>query len=288
VTYGVYPAAVTPFDERGRVDLPGVARLLSWFSANGCKGVVLAGTNGEGPSLSAPEKRELVRSATPVAEHLGLEAVLGIATSSLEEAVWLCKQAADAGCGTVLLMPPAYYREASEMAIERWFLHVLDRSAADVLLYNFPKRTGITLTPDLIGRLAGHARMIGIKDSSGSRENLSAYAAAVPGKLLYVGDEMLLPEALTAGWTGTISGAANVLARWLSQICSEWQQAQDSAEAKFEIMKPALSALRSLPQPAANKKALELMGVLERADVRLPLDPWNEVADLRQALDLAR
>src|SRR4051812_1946026 len=103
---GIYPAAVTPFDEKGRVDILCVARLLAWFESNGCKGAVLAGTNGEGPSLSPVEKRDLLRDAMPLRGTLDL--ILGIATSSSDEAIWLCKQAGAVGAKAILLMPPYY------------------------------------------------------------------------------------------------------------------------------------------------------------------------------------
>ena len=277
---GVYPAAVTPFDENGAVDHAGMARLLAWFASNGCTGAVIAGTNGEGPSLSAPEKRELIRTSVPFGERLGLEIVLGVASNSLDEAVWLCKQARDAGCSTVLLMAPAYFREAEEEGIEAWFQHVLARSPLDILIYNFPKRTGITITPELMARLATHGRMIGLKDSSGSRENLQGYAEAAPGKLMYVGDETLLVDALQAGWTGTISGAANVLPMWLSQIVAQWDQNQESAETKFELILPAIQALRGQSQPAANKALLARLGVLDGDRLRLPLQQIKIPEDL--------
>ncbi|MEZ0326013.1 MAG: dihydrodipicolinate synthase family protein [Fimbriimonas sp.] len=278
---GVYPAAVTPFDERGAIDVPGVARLLAWFASKGCNGAVLAGTNGEGPSLSAPEKRDLVRVAVPLADGFGLQIVLGIASNSLEETVWLCRQAYEAGCPAVLLMPPGYFREAPEAAIEAWFMQVLNRSPIGVLVYNFPKRTGITLTAELMQRLARHERMLGLKDSSGSRENVASYAEALRGlgKLLYVGDETLLSATLNAGWTGTISGAANVLPLWLSEIVSSWHTDPDAAQTKFELVLPAIEALRSVSQPAANKLLLREFGVLERNSVRLPLLPMDQVPE---------
>jgi 4-hydroxy-tetrahydrodipicolinate synthase len=275
VRSGVYPAAVTPFDEKGGIDMPGVARLLAWFASNGCKGAVLAGTNGEGPSLSATEKRDLIKQAVPLGEKLGLEIVLGIATPSLDEAVWLCKQAHQAGSPAVLLMAPGYFREAGEEGVEGWFRHVLDRSPVDVLIYNFPKRTGITISPELMGRLASHDRMLGLKDSSGSRENLHGYDCGE--KLRYVGDETLLADALAAGWTGTISGAANVLPLWLSQIVDEWPRDRESAETKFELIVPIIRELRALSQPASNKTALLELGVIDSNALRLPLLPLDRL-----------
>src|SRR5665213_2761777 len=121
---GVYPASVTPFDAKGRIDLPAIARLMAWFKAAKCAGIVLAGTNGEGPSLSAVEKRDLVRSAVELSD--GLEVILGIATPSLDEAIWLCGQTHSAGAHAALVMPPGYFRDVSADGIANWFEAVMD------------------------------------------------------------------------------------------------------------------------------------------------------------------
>src|SRR5690242_13518793 len=116
---GIYPAAVTPFDSKGRVDMVSMAKLLAWFESGGCAGAVLAGTNGEGPSLSAVEKRDLLKASMPLRGKLDL--ILGVATCSSDEAIWLCKQAANDGAAAVLLMAPYYFREASDAGIAEWF-----------------------------------------------------------------------------------------------------------------------------------------------------------------------
>lgn len=260
----------------GKVDAISMARLLAHFEAKGCSGVVLAGTNGEGPSLAAVEKRDLVREMVPLAGSL--KVILGIATPSLEEAIWSSRSARKGGAVATLLMAPGYFREASEAGVEGWFRRVLDEGDCPTLVYNFPSRTGITLAPEMVARLADHPNFIGLKDSSGSIDNLAAYRAALPGKLLFVGDETILLKALAAGWTGTISGAANVVPLWLSQIVSEWSTNRESAEAKFELLLPVLKAIRSNPQPAANKAMVHRLGISANATPRLPLFGLNEEA----------
>lgn len=268
---GVYPASVTPFDERGRIDMVGMARLLSWFEANGCRGVVLAGTNGEGPSLSAVEKRDLIRDSKALAG--GLQLVLGIATPSLDEAIWLSKRAEEFGAVAVLVMPPYYFRNAPSEGIREWFLRLLDASPSPVLAYNFPRMTGVTLSAELLSELGQHPNCIGLKDSSGERDNLATFRAAMPSdKVLYVGDERLLVDALKSGWTGTISGAANVIPGWLSEIVAKWAHGEsEQAEVKFEIALPVIEAIRSLSQPSANKATLHRLGILDRRTMRPPL-----------------
>lgn len=269
---GIYPAAVTPFDKNGRVDMLSVARMLAWFEAAGCEGAVLAGTNGEGPSLSAVEKRDLLREAMPLKGKLDL--ILGVATPSSDEAEWLCKQAYKDGAKAVLLMAPSYFREASDDGIALWFEQVMSRSPLPVLIYNFPQRTGITLSAELLARLASHEKCAGAKDSSGDLANLNSYKQAVGEKVLFVGNESLLIQALENGWNGSISGAANAIPQWLCRIVQEWlDEERESATVKFELLKPVIEKLRKAPQPGVNKMLLQRRGILECGLPRLPLEP---------------
>jgi len=287
---GVYPASVTPMNPDGSIDSPSIARLLAHFKAAGCKGVVLAGTNGEGPSLSAVEKRDMVRAAVPI--YPDLKIVAGIATPSLDEAIWLASQAHKAGAAAGLVMPPGYFREATLEGIARWFERLFDSTDLPILVYNFPQRTGVEVTHDLMARLARHERMIGLKDSSGNRENIAGYANALKGtgKNMFVGNEALLWECLQSGWTGTISGAANCIPAWLAVVVEEFTKGNlESGEVKFEIAKKGIEALRGVPQPQINKAMLFRMGVLPSCAARLPLEDapvdlvektWETIRDL--------
>lgn len=281
---GIYPASVTPFLESGEVDFASVARLMAYFEAAGCSGVVVGGTNGEGPSLSAVERRDLCREAVHLAGRLLV--IQGIATASLPEAIWLCEQAGKAGASAALVMPPAYFRTVSDAAILAWFHALLNAAPIPIICYNFPKMTGITLSQAMIEQLAQHDRFGGVKDSSGDVANLTAYRSATHQQhALLVGNETLLLQALEAGWTGSISGAANVVPQWLSRIVLEWDDAaqRESARAKFALILPILEAVRSQGQPAMNKCVLHEWGLIARATPRLPLTEPPE-QDAREIL----
>ncbi len=272
--------------DQGVIDYVSFARLLAWFTAAGCKGVVLAGTNGEGPSLSAPEKRNLIEAAQKLGYPLDL--ILGIASSSLDEAKWLCKQASAFGGSAALVMPPAYFKIATETGIRDWYFALLDASPVPLLVYNFPKMTGFTFSAELMGELAQHPNMAGLKDSSGEPANLASYRAVTTDRhVLFVGDETLLADALRSGWTGTISGASNVVAQWLVQIVAEWPNQRESAETKFEMLRPVLASVRQHLQPASHKAMLHAWDVLATPMPRLPLQPATpeSVADLWAILE---
>ena len=275
---GVYPAAVTPMDGEGRVDDASVARLLAYFEAAGCKGVVLAGTNGEGPSLSAVEKRDLLRTASTCAGALKL--LLGIATPSLDEARWSCEQAAKIGAVAALVMPPSYFRAATGDGVLGWFVALADESPCPIIAYNFPKMTGFTMTEEFVSELAQHDNVIGFKDSSGEIDNLITYRRAVPeAKQLFIGNETLLLEALKGGWTGTISGAANCVPQWLVKVVAERE------ESTFRIVRAVVETIRSCPQPMTNKAVLHALGVIATPAPRLPLlavDPARALDAMRE------
>lgn len=286
---GVYPASVTPFDGRDAVDEASLARLTAYFESTGCAGVVLAGTNGEGPSLSSYEKRDLLRAGAQV--RGGLKLILGIATPSLSEARWLCRQAAQGGADAVLVMAPGYFRSASEEGVADWFMSLLDSSPVPVLVYNFPKYTGFEMSAEFMGRLAGHTRFAGVKDSSGSRDNLTGYKKVLSKEhVLFVGDETLLAEALACGWTGTISGAANIVPRQLCALVSDWARGDEStAMARFALVEPVVRAIRQCRQPATSKAVLAALGILDNGVPRLPLtaeDPATVLAVLEERLGI--
>lgn len=264
----VYPAAVTPFDDRGRIDDLSVARLLAHFEASGCTGVVLAGTNGEGPSLSAPEKRDLLEVSSSVRGSLKL--ILGTNSNSLNENIWLAKQAARLDAEALLVMPPSYFREVAPEAIRDWFLALLDASPIGIIAYHFPQRTGVPLPPDLMSELALHPNLLGLKDSSGEL-NHSAYREALPTHRLYVGDERRLMDALRSGWAGTISGVANSKPTELCAILRDWASNRESADTRFQLLLPEIEHLRGLAQPMAHKRNLHRAGIINTEAVRLPL-----------------
>jgi len=267
---GSYVALVTPFSPLGTIDLPAVARLLAHHEACGTTGVVLAGTNGEGVSLSGPEKRELVEFAVQNAG--GLDVVCGLATCSLTEAVWLSRRAQEAGAVATLAMPPFYFRSVSEAGVEKWFRALLESAPIPCILYNFPQNTGIALSPELVRRLFDLPHVIGVKDSSGDPASLKAYAeiAIEQGKQVFVGDERLITECLAAGGAGTISGLANSYPRLVSRVANGDADLQP-------VVNEAHAAIKKHPQPAVHKHVLTCRG-LPGGALRPPLEALPDVA----------
>ena len=266
---GSFVALITPFTPLGTIDFPAVARLLAYHENAGTTGVVLAGTNGEGVSLSGPEKRDLVEFAV---QHAGgLDVVCGLATCSLTEAIWLSKRAHEAGAIASLAMPPFYFKAAEE-GIEAWCLALLEASPLPCILYNFPANVGFALSPELVGRLFETEHVMGIKDSSGDRASLSAYlgVAEQHGKQVFVGDERLITECLKNGGSGTVSGLANSYPRLVGRLANGDAQLQTCVD-------EAYAAIKKHAQPAVHKHVLKCRG-LPGGQLRPPLVDIDDAA----------
>jgi len=278
---GIYPASITPM-RGGELDVASLMGLLEWFIESGCAGAVLAGTNGEGPSLGIREKKRLVREAS----RSGLTLIIGVNTSAAEDAIATLCEAAEEDAQAGLVMPPSYFREAVDAGLERWYTRVLDGSPIPLLAYNLPARTGVSVSYELLRRLGPHERLAGIKDSSGEVANLAGYAEALSGleKSLFVGNELLLRAALEAGWSGSISGAANVIGAELVRAMRAWQG--PDADAAFGLADRALKLLRGPAQPGANKALLALMGRIASDEVAPPLAAFDSAAARKLLADL--
>jgi 4-hydroxy-tetrahydrodipicolinate synthase len=262
-----YTAIITPFDDRCRVDEAAMVRLLAWHEANGMDGVVVAGTNGEGPSLSGAEKRDLYQLAC--SQQGRLRIIAGLGTCALSEATWLARRAAEAGAEMLLVQAPFYFKSATERGIEAFFDAVLSETEVPTLLYNHPM-TGFTLPPEMLARLAEkHVSFAGVKDSSGDFALFERYREALPNKIVLVGDERLLLRSLRAGGDGTISGLANSVPHLIAR------QLRERSEALQMLIDEAVDQLKRFPQPAVHKCVLNLIG-LPGGALRPPLEPLAE------------
>lgn len=212
---GVVPPLVTPLLDADTLDTEGLARLVEHVLRGGVHGLFVLGTMGEGPSLSHALHRELlthvvrlVRGRVPV--------LVGISDASLAESVSLARCAAERGADAVVAAPPYYFPAAQEPLV-RWGRELADRVPLPLILYNMPEMTKHVLETETIRRLADCPRIVGLKDSGGDLGYFTEVArmarAIRPDWSIFVGPELLLPEAGAAGGHGVIPGGANVMPR---------------------------------------------------------------------------
>lgn len=272
---GVLTAVATPFDRSGKLLLDLVPHLLELQREAGLTGVVIAGTNGEGPSLSAEERRALLETA--LAHRDGLTIVAATGAASVTDAVSLARHASDAGADALLVLPPFFFKNVPVDGLVAYFERVLDASSVPVLLYSIPQVSAIAVTHELLDRLAGHPRLLGLKDSSGDWESTRGFIERGDVRV-FAGSDDLLARALRAGAAGAISGTANAAPELVADVLRAWRDGGDleAAQARLDA---ARAVLLRYPLLAGNKAVLTHRGYGPMS-VRAPLtDLAPEVAE---------
>jgi 4-hydroxy-tetrahydrodipicolinate synthase len=205
---GAYAPVPTPLEADLVFDARAQAAHLRWLASEGLDGALILGTNGEFPSLSLVERREVAEAA--VAAGSGLRLILGIGSCALPEALEMVDLAASLAYDAVLCPPPFYFRSAPADGIAAFFWEILERSALPVLLYHIPQVTGVPISSPVLDLLADHRRLEGVKDSSGDVDEMRRLLARFEDGSYLVGNDRLVTACIEAGGAGSISAAASV------------------------------------------------------------------------------
>jgi 4-hydroxy-tetrahydrodipicolinate synthase len=212
---GLNCALSTPFAADGAIDLQRLVAQAHWTLENGCDGITLFGTTGEGASIATAERRAVLAAVADAGFAMGTQVVAGVTASTVPGAIAQARAAYEAGCRALLMTPPFYFSEASEEGFFRWFATVfegLGGALRDVLLYHIPSMTGVELSADFLARLrdAFPEAVIGVKDSTGSWASTEALLQRCGDLQILVGDERQIARAVRGGGSGTICGLANM------------------------------------------------------------------------------
>lgn len=234
---GVYAAALTPLKADSTPDLEPVPAFLAFLADRGCHGALIFGTTGEGPSFSPEERKAVWDAALKVHEtHPDLRLLAGTGTPSLQETIDLTKTAFDLGYDGVVVVPPYYFRNATDDGLFRWFEQVIQKSVPSdgyLLGYHFPGVAGIGFSMVLLKRLkdAFPVQFAGIKDSSHDPALASALGATFGSELaVFTGTDSYLSMALQNNAAGCITAPANLISPGLRAIYDEFSRKADSSE----------------------------------------------------------
>ena len=209
--HGVIPAITTPFREDLGIDFDFLGRHVDWLIRSGCTGIVALGSLGEGATLRAEEKRQVLEACQrALAGRAPL--VAGIAALSTAEAVELARVAEAAGCAGLMVLPPYVYR-GDWRETEAHFRKVIEATPLSCMLYNNPIAYGTDVLPE---QMAGLARDLpnlhAAKESSADVRRVTAIRAVLGDRLaLFVGVDDLILEGIAAGAVGWIAGLVDAL-----------------------------------------------------------------------------
>lgn len=266
----VLTAMVTPFDPRGCLDLDAAQRLAEHLVASGNDGLVVSGTTGESPTTTDAEKEALLRA---VLEAVGDRAhvVAGVGTNDTRHSVELAEHAAKAGAHGLLAVTPYYSKPPAEGLVAH-FTAIADATELPVMLYDIPGRAGIRIGTPVLLRLAGHPRIVAVKEATGDLATGSELMART-GLAYYSGDDVLNLAWLALGASGMVSVVGHVAARQYARMVAAVDVGDlVTARAVDRQVAPAVRGIMTRTQGAIMAKAaLQVQGVLEHRTMRLPL-----------------
>ncbi len=276
---GVLPALITPFTEDNRIDKEGLRQNIEFLVENGVTGIVPCGTTGEAATLSIEEHEKVIEYAV---ECSTVPVVAGTGSNNTTEALELTKFAEDAGADAALLITP-YYNKPNDRGMLAHFKKVAEAVNIPIILYNVPSRTGINLKPELVGELAKISNITGIKEASGSLDQVTKILELTRDEDFVVlsGDDGLTLPIMVLGGAGVISVVANVAPKHMVSMVSAFRRGDmDKARELHLTLAPLVRAVFLETNPIPIKKATELIG-LPAGNLRLPLAPISEENEIK-------
>ena len=274
VFQGAATALITPM-EKGAVDYPALGRLIDWQIEQGIDALVIAGTTGEGSTLSDAEHREVLRySAERIAGRVPM--IAGTGSNDAAYAVDLSRFACEVGADALLTVTP-YYNKATQNGLVRMFSELADAVSKPLILYNVPSRTGVNIEPATYARLADHPNIAGIKEANGNISKIVETKALVGDRLtLYSGNDDQIVPIMAMGGKGVISVLSNLLPAKTSDLCARCLAGDFAAGAAMQTeLLPLINALFCEVNPIPVKAAMAAMGFCG-PELRLPLTPMEE------------
>ena len=285
---GVFGPLTTPFGSDGEVDLAALESNIAAHLRAGLDGVVATGSTGEAALLDERERAQIVECARRVVPKDRL-LVVGVGAESTRTTLSYAKTAGKLGADAVLVVAPHYFGSAmTEAALRTHYLRVADGSPLPVVLYNIPKYMHFRLSNALVGELAAHENVVGIKDSSGDRESLLGYLESQSDAFtVLTGNGPFWKTALELGARGGILAYSLFLPEAALAIRGA-MSSRDTATAE-ELQRRVTPAARTIVNelgPAGVKAALDVVG-LKGGAPRPPLLPLSE-DDLGRVRQLMR
>ena len=267
----VITAMVTPFDERGALDLDAAATLADWLVDNGSDGLVLCGSTGESPVLTDSEEVALTRV---VRSTVSVPILLGTGSNDTAYAVEATRRSAELGVDGVLVVTP-YYNRPPQAGLEAHFRAVAAATDLPVVVYDIPIRSGRKVDTEVLVRLASEVpNIVGVKDAAGDPAESAKLVSLAPNDFeLYSGDDAFTLPLLSIGAVGVISVASHWVGRQMGEMVAAYEKGDVVTATRINAnLIPSYDFESSLdaPNPIPTKAMLRVLG-LPVGQCRLPM-----------------
>ena len=276
---GVGVAMTTPF-RNNRVDYDAFRSHIEYLIENNVQSIIVNGTTGESPTLSADEIKELLRVGVETAAGR-VPVIAGTGTNSTQQSIDLSVFAEDTGADGVMLITP-YYNKSNQRGLIAHFTAIADSINIPVILYNVPGRTGMSIDPETVLELSRHKNIVALKDAVGDLNYTINVLNLVDSEFsLYSGNDDNLTDFTALGGKGLISVVGNVIPGEMQEVYERLKEGDVSARQRFASLMPVINAVQIDVNPIPVKALTAELGYGDY-ELRLPLLPLEE--DARQAI----
>ncbi len=275
-------ALVTPF-RNGKVDEKALHKLLDFHIQKRTDAVIPCGTTGESATLSHEEHRHVM---SLVVEHVKgkLPVICGAGSNNTAEALGLIQYAQKIKADGVLVVTP-YYNRPTQEGLYRHYQYLASKTEIPMVLYNVPGRTGVSLAPETVVRLAKLPTVVAIKEASGNLDQVEQILELC-GLTVLSGDDSLTLPMISIGARGVISVTANVVPHLVRDMVHRALEGNlEEARQLHRELYPLSKVLFIETNPIPVKTALGMMKMIQ-PEFRLPLCEMKKANQqkLRQAL----
>ena len=267
----VITAMVTPFDSRREIDFNKAEALTEHLVTNGTDTLLVAGTTGEGPTLTHEEEFELlstIKRANRNRAKVIMNAGSNSTTTAVHSAKWAEKEEVD---GILSVVP--YYNKPSQSGMIEHFSAIAEATSLPVIIYNIPGRTGVNMQPATVAKLAEkYENIVGIKQSYADMDAITEMKMLCPEDFtIYSGDDSLTLPMMSLGAHGVVSVASHILGTDMKSMIRNYKTGEIKAALNMhKKLYPAMKKLFMAPNPVPVKAALAHFGIIEDY-VRRPL-----------------
>jgi 4-hydroxy-tetrahydrodipicolinate synthase len=268
----VITAMITPFDDNGALDIDGAVRLAKWLVDHGNDGLVLAGTTGEAPVLTDPERLTLIEAVT---QAVTVPVIAGTGTNDTPHSVHMTKSVLSMGVAGILAVCP-YYNRPSQAGIAAHMRAIADAAAGlPVVVYDIPVRSGRKIaTATLLDLARTTSNIVALKDAAGNpAETARVIAEAPAGFEVYSGDDGLTLPLLAVGAVGVIGVATHWSGVEHSEMMKLWFKGdtEGARAVNARLLESfAYETGDDAPNPLPTKAMMRVMG-LPAGQCRLPM-----------------
>jgi 4-hydroxy-tetrahydrodipicolinate synthase len=266
---------------------------LNFLAARGCHGALFFGTTGEGPSFSPAERETLLRTVRAYRNIVpGFRLLAGTGTPSLTETIDLTKLAFELGYDAVVILPPYYFRKATDEGVFQWFSELINKAIPrDRYLfgYHFPNVAGIGFSVELLARLkdAFPMQFAGIKDSSHDSDLARNLGEKFGTDLVVLtGTDTYLQMAMENKAAGCITAPANIISPDLREVWDGMNEGRDVSEAQERVNKQRHILEKYPPFPPTLKALLHRLHRLPRWSVKPPLEEISPELEERAVVEM--